>query len=217
MNYNNRWSRFLGKAPGVFHEWVSASARSRAMAAQGRGRRKARQRSNCSGVRLDGRRWISLTRSAYGEDISPQMVEISASTNVSVRGACWAMTAMDMSKTIMNRNNRIGKVFWWNCLKELTNYIYEIDWSEWTCHEEDDGLSCLLHWKRQENYKETNTTSLNREYWNCPLWYDDNHIQQSLETWEFASVKKYPVFFSMNQHKRNRSIWGKGDKKGVIE
>ena len=41
MHYNNRCSRISGKASGVFHGWVSASARSRAMAAQGR--REARQ------------------------------------------------------------------------------------------------------------------------------------------------------------------------------
>ena len=42
MHYNNRCSRISGKASGVFHGWVSASARSRAMAAQGR--REARRR-----------------------------------------------------------------------------------------------------------------------------------------------------------------------------
>ena len=44
MHYNNRCPRILGKASGVFHGWVSASARSRAMAAQGGGRREARRR-----------------------------------------------------------------------------------------------------------------------------------------------------------------------------
>ena len=73
--------------------------------------RNARQRSSCSGARLDGRRWVSLTRSAYGEEASPQMQTSSASIVDKVRSGCCAIDGfMEVMVWDVMRCCRIGCV-----------------------------------------------------------------------------------------------------------
>ncbi len=67
-----------------------------------------RHRSNCSGARLDGRRWISLTCSAYGEDASTQMQESSESTVDIVRKDCWAQTETSTADSRIRMKTKKG-------------------------------------------------------------------------------------------------------------